>query len=170
MSDAFRVAIVITRPGFHGYMVPLGYLYVSAVLKQAGFDVRVVNASAASGDQWEFVRRALEERRPGLVITGTSDSALAIFGGTEGDISFSNLFLSEAAFGTDLFESFLGADAFLDNSAVEDIFEFGLQDGAAFSKFDVLVIQDERRFAIDFYDHAFFHFGSFDAHFFIPCA
>ena len=72
MSDTLKVAIVISRPGFHSYMVPLGYLYVSAVLKHAGFNVAVINASLAPGDQREFVRTALERQRPDLVITGTS--------------------------------------------------------------------------------------------------
>jgi radical SAM superfamily enzyme YgiQ (UPF0313 family) len=72
MNDTLKVAIVITRPGFHSYMVPLGYLYVSASLKHAGFNVAVINASVAPGDQREFVRTALAREQPNVVITGTS--------------------------------------------------------------------------------------------------
>lgn len=72
MQKTCDAAVVITRPRFHTYMVPLGYLYIPAVLKREGFHVSVVNAAAANGDEAAMIRRALEELRPKVVITGTS--------------------------------------------------------------------------------------------------
>jgi len=72
MLRDLKIMIVISKPAFHGYMVPLGYLYVSSALKSAGCDVRVINAFTASGNQQEIVRSGIKDYRPNLLITGTS--------------------------------------------------------------------------------------------------
>jgi radical SAM superfamily enzyme YgiQ (UPF0313 family) len=72
MRKRLNVAVVITRPRFHTFLVPLGYLYVSAALKAAGFSVRVINASIRPRNSRNFLAAALEATHPDLVITGTS--------------------------------------------------------------------------------------------------
>ncbi|MBN1342235.1 MAG: radical SAM protein [Phycisphaerae bacterium] len=73
MKD-LRVAVVITQPSFHAHMVPLGYLYVSAALKQTGMPVSIIRAPSSMADEAarRSVRDALETIRPDIVFTGTS--------------------------------------------------------------------------------------------------
>ncbi len=68
MSESLRIALAASSPGFHSYMTPLGYLYVSAVLKQAGHQVLFLHHT---GDR-ERTASALAAFRPDLVVAGTS--------------------------------------------------------------------------------------------------
>jgi len=72
MKDLARVAVVISKPTFHSYMVPLGYLYVIACLREAGHQVCVLNFSSSDPESYDHLRTSLAAIRPDLVIAGTS--------------------------------------------------------------------------------------------------
>ncbi len=72
VAESIRTAVVITRPTFHAYMVPLGYLYVVATLKRTGLPVEVLDLSAEGNAGFDAFGRALENARFDLVIAGTS--------------------------------------------------------------------------------------------------
>ena len=68
MPESLRIALAASSPGFHSYMTPLGYLYVSAVLKQAGHQVVF---SQHTGDKGRL-NSTLASFKPDLVVAGSS--------------------------------------------------------------------------------------------------
>lgn len=68
MSRSLNIALVASAPEFHSYMAPLGYLYVSAVLKQEGHRVSFLTQSHDPAR----TRAALASLGPDLVVAGTS--------------------------------------------------------------------------------------------------
>ncbi len=68
MNRSLKIVLAASSPGFHSYMAPLGYLYVSAVLKKAGHRVEIV---FHTGDR-DKTALALKELKPDLVVAGTS--------------------------------------------------------------------------------------------------
>ena len=68
MTESLRIALVASSPGFHSYMTPLGYLYVSAVLKQAGHQVVFFQHTGDKGR----LDATLGSFKPDLVVAGSS--------------------------------------------------------------------------------------------------
>ena len=68
MSRSLKIALVASSPGFHSYMAPLGYLYVAAVLKQAGHGVVFLEHTGDPG----MIGAALASFGPDLVVAGSS--------------------------------------------------------------------------------------------------
>ncbi len=72
MKKPTSAAVIITKPTFHGHMVPLGYLYVVAALKEAGFPTIAVKSDASAGAGLESLVDAIDATGAELVVTGTS--------------------------------------------------------------------------------------------------
>jgi len=72
VPEALRIAVVITRPGFHSYMVPLGYLYVAAAMRDNGGNVKVINATEQTEQPENYIRDELAAFRPDVMVAGTS--------------------------------------------------------------------------------------------------
>ncbi len=68
MNRPLNIALIASSPGFHSYMAPLGYLYVSAILKKAGHSVILLQNT---GDK-ERLRADLSSFGPDLAVAGTS--------------------------------------------------------------------------------------------------
>jgi hypothetical protein len=67
-----KIAVIITKPSFHQYMVPLGYLYVVAALKKTGLPVEVFNVSSDSESEMSFLGKTLQDKEIDLLVTATS--------------------------------------------------------------------------------------------------
>jgi len=72
MKKTTKAAVIITKPTFHGHMVPLGYLYVVAALKEAGFQTVAVESDAGEEAGTKTLAEAIDATGAELVVTGTS--------------------------------------------------------------------------------------------------
>jgi radical SAM superfamily enzyme YgiQ (UPF0313 family) len=72
MGKQIRASVAITEPTFHGYMVPLGYLYVVATLKAAGFQTSAIRTKTENEEDLEKLGNALDKAGTEFVVTGTS--------------------------------------------------------------------------------------------------